>query len=228
MFEQLLVPLDSSPQSALALPVAADLARRYHSTVTLLYVLPALPVIYGEAAYAVFDSEAAVAAKEEGQRVLEEARTITASPDAQLLCLDAGEIRIAQTIVNVAEKRQSSMIVMGSHGRGGLEHFFLGSVAEGVMHRAGVPVDRAGPQREPDFPTQMNCPGELISHTAPDRPPALAGHLGRAVRSPHEKFRAEVHESALKSLTPSKVHSPGRHRPDHRSAQWRHDLQRFA
>lgn len=140
MFEHILVPIDGSPLSALALPIADDLAQRYHSAVTLLYVVPPLPIIYGESAYNLFDSESISAAKAEGQRILDEARKTLASPDIRVLCLDTGETRIAHTIVQVAEQQAISLIVMGSHGRGGLEHLFLGSVAEGVMRRADVPV----------------------------------------------------------------------------------------
>lgn len=140
MFEHILVPLDGSPLSALALPIADDLAQRYHSILTLLYVVPPMPIISGELAYNLFDSESILAAKTEGQRLLDEARTTLAAPDVRVLCLYNGEARIARTVVHVAEQQEIALIVMGSHGRSGLEHLFLGSVAEGVMRRAGVPV----------------------------------------------------------------------------------------
>ncbi|MFB9990400.1 universal stress protein [Deinococcus oregonensis] len=140
MFEHILVPIDGSPLSALALPIAADLARRYDSTVTLLYVMPPLLVIYDAPAYTSVDSATTVNAKAQGQRILEEARTAMVFPEAQLLYLNDGPSRTAQAIVEVTQQRGVSLVVMGSHGRGGLEHFFLGSVAEGVMRRIGVPV----------------------------------------------------------------------------------------
>jgi nucleotide-binding universal stress UspA family protein len=40
----------------------------------------------------------------------------------------------------MAQQHGISLVVMGSHGRGGLEHFFLDSVAEGVMRRVDIPV----------------------------------------------------------------------------------------
>jgi len=140
MFEHILVPIDGSPLSALALPIADDLAQRYQSILTLLYVVPPLPIIYGESAYNLFDSDSILAAKSEGQRILDEARGTLANPDVRVMCTDTGEARIAHTIVHVAEQQGVSLIVMGSHGRGGLEHLFLGSVVEGVMRRAGIPV----------------------------------------------------------------------------------------
>ncbi|WP_309572794.1 universal stress protein [Deinococcus sp.] len=140
MFDHILVPIDGSPLSALALPVAAELARCHHSTLTVLYVVPPLPVIYGESAYTFDDPEADTRAKAEGQRLLEDARTALGSPNIRLLCVQGGDPRTAQAIADVAEQQQCSLVVMGTHGRSGLDHFFLGSVAEGVMRRVGVPV----------------------------------------------------------------------------------------
>jgi len=140
MFEHILVPVDGSSLSTLALPIAADLAHRYHSTLTVLYVVPALPVIYNESVYGWIDPDTRSRMKAEGQRILDEARIALDFPEARFLCLDASGSRIAQTIVQTAEQQGVSLIVMGSHGRGGLEHLFLGSVVEGVMRRAGIPV----------------------------------------------------------------------------------------
>lgn len=140
MFDHILVPIDGSPLSALALPVAAEMARCHHSTLTVLYVVPPLPVIYGEAAYTYDDPKASERAEAEGQRLLEDARTALGSPNIRLLCLEGGDPRTAQAIADVAEQQHCSLVVMGTHGRSGLEHFFLGSVAEGVMRRVGVPV----------------------------------------------------------------------------------------
>ena len=140
MFDQILVPIDGSPLSALALPVAAELARCHHGTLTVLYIVPPLPVIYGEPAVTFDTAAARSSAKAEGQRLLEDARRSLGSPNIRLLCVEGGDPRTAQAIADVAEQRKSSLVVMGTHGRSGLDHFFLGSVAEGVMRRVGVPV----------------------------------------------------------------------------------------
>lgn len=140
MFDHILVPIDGSPLSALALPVAAELARCHHGTLTVLYVVPPLPVIYGESAYTFDDPENSARAKAEGHRLLEDARRSLGSPNIRLLCVEDGDPRTAQAIADVAEQQHCSLVVMGTHGRTGLDHFFLGSVAEGVMRRVGVPV----------------------------------------------------------------------------------------
>ena len=46
----------------------------------------------------------------------------------------------ADTIVRVAQERGADLIVMGTHGRTGLQHVLLGSVAEKVVRLAPCPV----------------------------------------------------------------------------------------
>jgi nucleotide-binding universal stress UspA family protein len=46
----------------------------------------------------------------------------------------------ADTIVRVAQERGADLIVMSTHGRTGLQHVFLGSVAEKVVRLATCPV----------------------------------------------------------------------------------------
>ena len=47
---------------------------------------------------------------------------------------------IYQEIINFAETNNVSLIVMSTHGRTGVKHFFLGSVAERVVRRSPCPV----------------------------------------------------------------------------------------
>jgi nucleotide-binding universal stress UspA family protein len=140
MFDHILVPIDGSPLSALALPIAAEMARCHHGKLTALYVVPSLPLMYGESAYTFNNSDVDEYAKAEGQRLLEDARTALGSPDMQLLCLEGGDPVTAQAIADVVERQRVSLVVMGTHGRSGLAHFLLGSVAEGIMRQVGVPV----------------------------------------------------------------------------------------
>lgn len=140
MFDHILVPIDGSPLSALALPVAAELARCHHSTLTVLYVVPPLPLIHAESASALSDVEASARAKAQGERLLEEAHIGMGSPNISLLCLEEGDPDIAQAIADVAEQRQCSLVVMGTRGRNGPQHSVLDSVAEEVMCLIDVPV----------------------------------------------------------------------------------------
>lgn len=46
----------------------------------------------------------------------------------------------ASVICEIAEKVQADLIVVGSHGRGAIDRFVLGSVSHGVLNRARIPV----------------------------------------------------------------------------------------
>ena len=57
-----------------------------------------------------------------------------------MLAIQTSGARIANQILKFAKEHHSSLIVIGTHGRSGLDRLLLGSVAEGVMHHADVPV----------------------------------------------------------------------------------------
>ena len=46
----------------------------------------------------------------------------------------------AEEILKIASTMQCDIVVMGTHGKGIISHSFLGSVAEKVLHRIGIPV----------------------------------------------------------------------------------------
>ena len=54
--------------------------------------------------------------------------------------IDGGRNRTTGTIVGAVAKLGADMIVMATHGRGGLQHLFIGSVAEKVVRAAPCPV----------------------------------------------------------------------------------------
>lgn len=54
--------------------------------------------------------------------------------------LETGGERIASVIYREAQRWQADLIVIGTHGRSGFSRLFLGSVAEGVVRMAMVPV----------------------------------------------------------------------------------------
>lgn len=54
--------------------------------------------------------------------------------------------QIAETIVEVAAREKADLIVVGTHGRTGLSHALLGSVAEAVIRQSPLPVLVVGPR----------------------------------------------------------------------------------
>ncbi|WP_165795446.1 universal stress protein [Deinococcus koreensis] len=138
MFERILVTTDGSPFANLALPVAADLARRYGATLTVLHVVPG-PVALTEGAAYAFDYDTERRRQLAlGQQILEEAKARIDLPGVQLISREG--LRTDEIIAQEVGRGAFQLVVMSTHGRSGLAHFFLGSVAEGLLRRVQVPV----------------------------------------------------------------------------------------
>jgi nucleotide-binding universal stress UspA family protein len=138
-YKKILVPVDFSTHSAEATRVAADLAKRFDSSVTLVYV-------YDPLAYSLPDGFVMMS-QAEMDRLFEAFRTQLAASQRQ--ALDAGAPRVdtklltgfvASEIVELATRGEFGLIVMGTHGRTGMSHLVMGSIAEKVVRLASCPV----------------------------------------------------------------------------------------
>lgn len=132
------MPHDFSKHSEHALDWALEIADKWHATVELLHVVHILPPVVDipNDMYADVERDQLALA----HKNLEAIRTEkTKVPPATI------EIQVQrgvpfQAICDEAETRPADLIVMGSHGRTGLSHVFIGSVAERVMRHAPCPV----------------------------------------------------------------------------------------
>ncbi|MEF2280409.1 universal stress protein [Deinococcus sp. YIM 134068] len=61
-------------------------------------------------------------------------------PEARIVCRETTGRPVSQVIADDVERLGAALVVMSTHGWGGLVHFLLGSVAEAVLHRVKVPV----------------------------------------------------------------------------------------
>jgi nucleotide-binding universal stress UspA family protein len=135
--KQILVPIDFSDCSKKALQYALPLAKEHQAAITLLYVVPPA---YGAGEYGGIDYAQLEANMKEGG-------------EKQLVKLAMDEVRgqvsadtlvrvgsPALNIVEVARTLPADLIVISTHGRTGLKHVLLGSVAEHVVQRAPCPV----------------------------------------------------------------------------------------
>jgi nucleotide-binding universal stress UspA family protein len=131
-----LVPLDFSRGSLRALDYALALARESKGEVVALNVVPA-EMIYPPTGgrfdfYGLLERDA----RENFKKVAKRKRL---KPTDCRLVLDRGA-DFAEIIVRQAKKLGATMIVMGSHGRTGLQRLLLGSVAERTLRYADCPV----------------------------------------------------------------------------------------
>ena len=132
----LLVAVDSSEPSQWALDEALDLAQRLGARVSLVHVVDVAPLLAPE-----YAADEAVYQAEAVQEGWEMVRTLARRVPDELFgkgLLRRGDA--AREIVSVADELRPRLIVIGTHARGGLGRFLLGSVAEQVVRRANCPV----------------------------------------------------------------------------------------
>ena len=140
MFQHILVPVDGSPTSMLAVTKAAGLAKAFNSQVTAVYVIDPYPFTgvgadfaYGQAQYlsaATSDAHAAL----DGVKVTMEQLGIPVD-----VVMGEGH-SVHDGIMEAAKTTGADLIVMGSHGRRGLEKLVLGSVTQRVLSDSQIPV----------------------------------------------------------------------------------------
>ena len=137
MYKRILVPLDGSKTSAAALKDALKLAKEQRAQVCLTHVYERVKHVVTEG---VIDLTPALRRQGEDllKAALAQARKAGVKGTAKLV--EAGSRRIPAVIVERAAAERADLIAMGTHGRRGFEHLVLGSVAEGVLRRATVPV----------------------------------------------------------------------------------------
>ena len=130
---RILHPTDFSDLSRPAFELACALARDFGAELTVLHVSP--PMVAGVVEGVMV--ELPTGAHEETRARLENIRP--ADPGARVVHrLEEGDE--AGTILRVADESKADLIVMGTHGRGGLSRLLAGSVAESVMRKATCPV----------------------------------------------------------------------------------------
>jgi len=140
MFTHLLVPVDGSSASLRAVEKAAGLARAFGSKLTLLNVIDVYPFVGIGADYAFGQAEYLTAATANANQALAKAEAAIAQ--AGVACdrkVVEGHV-VHQGILDSAAALGCDLIVMGSHGRHGLDKLLLGSTTQRVLGNSSVPV----------------------------------------------------------------------------------------
>ena len=158
--KRILVPTDFSECSDAAVRYGLELARKFGATVHLLHVIqdPATQPWAAEG-YVVPVLEALEEWQKDAQKRLEASIPEADRAKAIVWCVIASPF---PEILRYATANDIDLIVMGTHGRGGVSHMVLGSIAEKVVRRAPCPVLTVRyPQH--DFVE----PGELVTTAVP-------------------------------------------------------------
>ena len=142
-YRTFVVPYDFSDHAQTALRTASDLAGRLGADVHLVHVvqspahLHGVPPYGGTAAPSTLDTVAVRTA------AMESLREVAASLEGTTGKLETHVFEgaaVADTLCEAPERLDADLVVMGTHGRTGLAHAFLGSVAERTLRKAGCPV----------------------------------------------------------------------------------------
>lgn len=143
MFTRIVAATDFSEPAERACRLAAELARAHGAELVLLHVFVELPL------YAETPATAVVQVYDEQRRWVQD------ELDARAKDAAAGDVRVRtrletgsapETIAEVARRERADLVVVGTHGRTGLDRVMLGSVAERVVRVAPCPVLVARPR----------------------------------------------------------------------------------
>jgi nucleotide-binding universal stress UspA family protein len=135
MYDDILVPTDGSPASDAAIDHAIDIADRYGARLHALYVVDG-------SAYSTLEAGSEVvidALESEGEQATDRVADAAAAAGVETTTTVTSGTAY-RAIREYADEQAIDMIVMGTHGRKGLDRYLLGSVTERVVRTADVPV----------------------------------------------------------------------------------------
>jgi len=146
LIKNILVPIDGSEHSNNALKFGLDLAEKYSAKLTLLSVAQPVvvtgPMFITQPMMPPTSTAMYVQAIESAhKKMLEDTynRAKAEKPDVEISKRLVNG-RPADRIVEIADKENFDLIVIGSRGVGGVKKFFLGSVSDRVADEAHCPV----------------------------------------------------------------------------------------
>ncbi|NUN59608.1 MAG: universal stress protein [Burkholderiaceae bacterium] len=140
MFKHILVPVDGSPTSMLAVSKASGLAKTFGSAVTILYVIDPYPFTGVGADFAYGQAQYLSAATAEANTALDTAKKAMQEAGVEATTVVGEGHAVQEGIARALDSTGADLIVMGSHGRRGIEKLVLGSVTQRVLGLVHVPV----------------------------------------------------------------------------------------
>jgi nucleotide-binding universal stress UspA family protein len=143
MYKQILLAIDGSHHSSLALSHAIELAAGLSAKLRIAHVVDSGWLGLGME-LAIDTERMSRARREAGARLLQEAlasaQAAGLAAETRLEETETPTEHVAATIARMASDWPADVVVLGTHGRKGVERMLLGSVAEGVARLSPVPV----------------------------------------------------------------------------------------
>ncbi|GAB6863113.1 universal stress protein [Haloplanus litoreus] len=137
MYDDILIPTDGSEPAAAAFEHACSMAERYDATIHALYVVETDSLAHEAPELAIEDLRETL--RTEGEAILDD---LTArATDRGIELTDAIVEGVPENVIlEYADEHGIDLLVMGTHGRHGIERYLVGSVTERVVRRSSVPV----------------------------------------------------------------------------------------
>ncbi|MBK9662136.1 MAG: universal stress protein [Nitrosomonas sp.] len=140
MYQRILVPIDGSATSERALDEAIKFAQQQNSRIELVHVLE--DIWYFDNENYLNYAELVQTMRYSGEKILAQAQNkfLQAGVMVDIRLLEAQGERVANVIINEAKNSLADLIIIGTHGRSGFSRMLMGSIAEGVMRMAHIPI----------------------------------------------------------------------------------------
>lgn len=139
LFKNILVPFDLSNKSFHAFKIALDMAKKYDSKITILTCIQV-----DTWHHKFYDSRAdAELLKNQKKAIIphiEKLENLANKSNIPTKSQILRSISVVKDITTYAKSHKFDLIVMGSHGRTGMDKLILGSVANGILQKSSCPV----------------------------------------------------------------------------------------
>ncbi|HEY4037625.1 MAG TPA: universal stress protein [Burkholderiaceae bacterium] len=145
MYSRILVATDGSPTSEQAIEQAARLAKDQHAQLRIVHAIEQSRLAFAAAGPVALDLEGILdALRKSGQAALDRGKAIAqqsgVEAETAIVGDDAIDDRVAMVLAAEASRWKADLVVLGTHGRRGINHLLMGSVAEAVARVAPAHV----------------------------------------------------------------------------------------
>ncbi|MEN3037843.1 MAG: universal stress protein [Candidatus Kryptonium sp.] len=144
--KKILLPTDLSPASISAFKYAKSLAEKYGASIYVLYILENIPIlaIHGlDLTLERVEKNMEENAKQQLEKIVKE--NLKTKNKVQIFIRKGV---VDDEILKFADEKKVDLIVMGTHGRTGIEYTLLGSITEKIVRKAKCPVLTIKPEKQ--------------------------------------------------------------------------------
>ncbi len=141
MFKRILVAVDGSATSKAGLKTAIALAKEQNASLLIMHVVDERMTMLNPEAGAYVETMFEML-REGGRKVVADAEALARKQAVpfKTAMIESFGLGVAEVIVRHAQKSRADLIVLGTHGRRGMNRLVMGSDAESVVRQVTVPV----------------------------------------------------------------------------------------